>query len=457
MGHVVSEDGVSTDPDKIKAIQEWSVPKNVKEVKSFLGLCGYYRKYVECFADIARPLHKACKQGKKLNWTEECQQAFERLKEALISPPILTYPVNGKEFILDTDASNVAVGAVLSQEIDGQECVVAYMSKALNKHEESYCTTRKELLAVVTALKNFHHYLYGQKIHLRTDNSAVSWLRSLKNPSGQIARWLQILGTYNMTITHRSGKKHSNADALSRAPCKTCQRQEMLNKSEEDTEQVESDHLAELQSLIDPNQRKIYKSAENNSKTEREKGPSHNPVELQQTDKNENGIELTQNSQQDEPVHEKVRAVTRSQQPEVRNSHLLMGWEPSTLRQQQLSDETIGPIMAAKEASQGRPAWESISAKQTHLKTLWSQWDRLELYDGMLYRKFEIEGTNGSKLQLILPNDKKQEVLKYHHDIPAAGHLGMEKTLDGKDLRKDQRKLLLAWNERIYTELLQGM
>jgi hypothetical protein len=177
--HVVSEEGIHADPDKIEAVQNWPTPRSIKEIKSFLGLCSYYRKFVKGFADIARPLHKACQKGIKFTWTETCQDSFEKLKTSMITPPILIYPVPGKRFILDTDASDKAVGAVLSQQIDDNEHVIAYMSKALNKHETSYCTTRKELFAVITALKNFHSYIYGQNVLLRTDNAAVSWMRNL--------------------------------------------------------------------------------------------------------------------------------------------------------------------------------------------------------------------------------------------------------------------------------------
>jgi hypothetical protein len=177
LGHVVPEERVHIDPDTI-------------------GLCSYYRKFVKGFADIARPLHKAGQKGTKFVWSEVCGKSFEALQQELVSPPILIYPVPGKQFILDTDASNFAVGSVLSQEVDGGEHVIAYMSKALNKHETSYCTTRKELLAVIVAFKNFHPYVCGQNVLLRTDNSAVSWMQSLKNPTGQVARWLQQLATY---------------------------------------------------------------------------------------------------------------------------------------------------------------------------------------------------------------------------------------------------------------------
>ncbi|CAC5373255.1 unnamed protein product [Mytilus coruscus] len=158
----------------------------------------------------------------------KCEEAFTRLKEVLTSPPILGYPIIGSKFILDTDASDKALGAVLSQEQDGQERVIAYMSKAMTKPEQSYCVTRKELLAVC-ALRHFHSYLYGQPILIRTDYSAVSWMRNLKAPTGQVARWLQELGTYDLTVVHRPGLKHRNADAISRNPCASCSRQESVN------------------------------------------------------------------------------------------------------------------------------------------------------------------------------------------------------------------------------------
>lgn len=151
------------------------------------------------------------------------------MKQKLTESPILAYPLPDIGFILDTDASDKSVGSVFSQIQDGAEKVIAYMSKTMNKHEQQYCVTRKELLAVVVAIKTFHSYLYGQKVLLRTDNAAISWMKSLKNPTGQTARWLQQIETYNLEITHRAGKKHSNADALSRRPCRSCERQENIN------------------------------------------------------------------------------------------------------------------------------------------------------------------------------------------------------------------------------------
>ncbi|GFQ73200.1 retrovirus-related Pol polyprotein from transposon opus [Trichonephila clavata] len=145
LGHIISAEGVRTDPRKVAVVKEWSQPRNVHELRSFLGLCTYYRRFVKGFSLIARPLHRLTEHKRPFVWTEECEVAFTSLKEALTSAPILSYPDPDKQFILDTDASHANVGAVLSQEIDGQERVIAYWSKCLSKPERNYCITRKEL------------------------------------------------------------------------------------------------------------------------------------------------------------------------------------------------------------------------------------------------------------------------------------------------------------------------
>ncbi|GBN25236.1 Retrovirus-related Pol polyprotein from transposon 297 [Araneus ventricosus] len=184
LGHIISTDGVKTDPEKTKAVVDWPRPATVYDLRSFLGLCTYYRRF------------------------------------ALITSPVLTYPRTDKEFILDTDASNEGIGAVLSQKIGNEECVIAYFSKSLGKPERNYCVTRKELLAIVKSIEHFHHYLYGRKFLLRTDNASLRWLLNFREPEGQIARWIQRLQEYDFEIQHRKGTSHGNADALSRRPCK---------------------------------------------------------------------------------------------------------------------------------------------------------------------------------------------------------------------------------------------
>jgi hypothetical protein len=374
LGHNVSEDGIRTDSNKIEAVQNWPIPVNAKEVRSFLGLASYYRRFVKCFAEIARPLHKICEKHAKFKWDADCQIAFDTLKGLLTTAPVLAYPRMDCKFILDTDASDKAIGAILSQEQDGKDHVIAYMSKAMNKHEQAYCVTRKELLAVIVALKQFHHYLYGQEVLLRTDNAAVSWMKSLKVPTGQVARWLQELGTYNLTVIHRAGKSHNNADALSRKPCKVCARQQELSLANDD---------------------------------------------------NNNGDQDVQ----------KVRVTTRKGASQAINNelsenHLLLdGWNATEIANEQLSDPEIGPLLSAKLAGVSRPNWSAISHGKAALKSLWRQWDRLEIKGGMMYRLF-VTPSGNVIYQLVVPSKKRKEVMYHHHDVPTAGHLGVNKTLE---------------------------
>ena len=222
LGHVVSSDGIKTDPKKTEAVKNWPTPTCVKEVRSFLGICSYYRRFIYRFSDVAKPLHSLTEKGQKFVWTDECKMAFDTLKQNLTEAPILAHPDFEKEFILDTDASDVAIAAVLSQKIEGKEHVIAYASKTLSKCERRYCVTRKELLAVVNYVKHFRHYIYGKRFTLRTDHGSLRWIMNFKNPEGQVARWLEILSAYDMKIEHRAGRLHGNADGLSRKVCKQC-------------------------------------------------------------------------------------------------------------------------------------------------------------------------------------------------------------------------------------------
>jgi len=188
LGHIISEKGIATDPEKTSAIKSWPVPKNKKQVRSFLGFCSYYRRFVKGFSSKARPLFKLTEDHTRFIWTDSCQEAFVTLKQALISSPILSFPTEEGEFILDTDASNHGLGAVLSQKQKGQEKVIAYFSRTLNKSERNYCVTRRELLAIVSSIKSFHHYLYGRKFLIRTDHVSLRWLMSFKELRGH--NWL---------------------------------------------------------------------------------------------------------------------------------------------------------------------------------------------------------------------------------------------------------------------------
>ena len=215
-GHTVSSAGVHTDPSKIMTVQRLPPPANLETLRSFLGLAGYYRKFIPKFATIAAPLTALTKKCMPFIWEDSHQDAFLTLKAHLCSAPILAYPKFDKPFILQTDASNVGLGAALAQlDTDGTERVVSYASRTLTPREKNYSTMEKEALAIVFATEHFRYYLLGRQFQIVTDNSALTWLHSVE-PKGRIARWIMKLQEFDFTISHRRGGDNQNADALSR-------------------------------------------------------------------------------------------------------------------------------------------------------------------------------------------------------------------------------------------------
>lgn len=154
-------------------------------------------------------MHKLTEKNKQFLWNEICQISFEILKSALTKAPVLAYPTQNDNFILETDARNYGMGAGLSQMQNNSEKVVSYFSKSFSGPERKYCVTRRELLAIVMFIKDFHHYLYGRRFTVRTDHEALRWLLNFKNPEGQMARCFEILSSYDFEIIHRAGKSHS--------------------------------------------------------------------------------------------------------------------------------------------------------------------------------------------------------------------------------------------------------
>ena len=224
LGHVVSAAGIQTDPAKVEAVRDWPTPASLTEVRSFLGLAGYYRSFVPDFATVAKPLTTLADKGRAFQWNCECETAFGTLKTLLTESPILGYPQDEGQIILDTDASDMGLGAVLSQLQEGREKVLSYASRTLTKPERNYCVTRRELLAIIFGLRKFRHYLLGRNVKIRTDHAALKWVMAFKEPEGQVARWLQVLDTYDFNVEHRPGRLHGNADGLSRIPCRQCGR-----------------------------------------------------------------------------------------------------------------------------------------------------------------------------------------------------------------------------------------
>jgi hypothetical protein len=216
LGHVISDQGIEPDETKIDKVRDFPVPRNLKELRGFVGLASYYRRFIPNFAQIAKALTKLTRKNVEFIWEDEQELAFQTLKNHLTTYPILRHPDFERPFYLYTDASGTALGAVLQQiDEDGRDYVIAYASRSLTSAEQNYSTTEQECLAVVWAIEKFHHYLGYRKFFLITDHAALKWLQSAA-VKGRLLRWTIRLQPYKFEVIHKAGKKHTNADALSR-------------------------------------------------------------------------------------------------------------------------------------------------------------------------------------------------------------------------------------------------
>ena len=378
LGSIVSKEGISPDPDKVRTVEEWPVPKNLTETRAFVALASYYRRHIKNFAEVARPLHELTRKGKRFLWETRQQEAFDRLKKLLTTAPVVAAPRDGGGFTLDTDASDEALGAVLQQEQDGKVAVISYASRALLATERSYNTTRKELLGIVYGLKHFRHYLLGNSFLLRTDHSALTSLLKAPEPVGQQARWLDLIAEYHFKIVHRPGTQHQNADSLSRRPVGT-------NKIETDG-QMNAQEPSAARPEYSGEQPEYVVPAEETS--------------LPQT--------LDFAGDQQLPDYS-------GGQPEYSGNgschHIVLDKKTSGLdidldivRKAQLDDKVIGVVLGRlqRAANTTTPVVESESNQE--VQKLWVQRQSLEVVKGVLYRRFENLAGAPPTFQLVTPS-----------------------------------------------------
>ena len=218
LGHIFSSAGVSVDPEKTKAIDTFPEPSTPTQVRSFLGVCQYYRKFVKDFAEICAPLNALLRKDAKFVWDSKCREAFQTLKSKLTSSPILAFPVfNDREFILYTDASGSSISYILGQKNDkGKEVVISYGGRALRDSERRWGITELEGLALIEGIRHYHVYLTDRPFTAVTDHAALQYIKQNKMTTGRLSRWAIFLQQYRINIIYKKGKLHSNADSLSR-------------------------------------------------------------------------------------------------------------------------------------------------------------------------------------------------------------------------------------------------
>jgi len=414
LGHIISKDGVATDPEKTRLVQQWPVPTNLKQLRGFLGLTGYYRKFVEGYAKIASPLHELMKKSRQYIWTEQCQLAFERLKAALLSPPVLALPQDDDEYTLDTDACETSIGAVLSVVRDGRERVIAYAGRALSKNEQNYCVTRKELLAIVFFVKYFRQYLLGKQFKIRTDHAPLAWLKKMPDPVGQNARWLELLGEYSFQVEHRKGKSHANADSLSRHPC--------LNRpSCTACHPVETDTRANAVTLV--TEPSSFTPEQGLAATRG--ATDYGSQSIAAAGGNSDGS-VSEIEDENHQIHSSQAHVSQPTEPAENVEDI--GWTKPELAAAQQQDPELKFVMRLLSEHTTRPQWKVVELQSADVKSLWYEWERLVVKDNVLYRKWtSIYGTS-DRLQIVLPHQYRPEFIRLVHTGMTGGHLGRTKT-----------------------------
>lgn len=218
LGYVVGRGEIKPQLNKVEAIQNWPRPLTKKQVKAFLGIVGYYRRFVPRFADIAVPLTDLTKGTKSamVRWSPEAERAFQELKQALCRQPVFMAPDFSREFVVQTDASEVGLGAVMSQVVNGEEHPVIYLSRKLSPAERNYAIVEKEGLAIKWVLDSLRYYLLGRRFKLVSDHAPLQWMQGKKGNNARVTRWFLALQDFSFTVEHRPGRMQGNADALSR-------------------------------------------------------------------------------------------------------------------------------------------------------------------------------------------------------------------------------------------------
>ena len=387
LGRKVSKQSIQISDEHTECIREWRTPRNLDELLKFLGFINYHREFIPRLAEKANPLFALTKKGCVFKWSAECEASFQQLKGDVMSSSFLSLPTDGDPFLLDTDASDFAVAGCLYQVRDGVEYPISFASQSLTGTQRKYCTTRKELLAIVVFTRRFRHYLLGSQVTVRTDHGSLAWLYRFKEPSGQLGRWLEELSQYDMRIIHRPGRLHTNADALSRLP-------------QEDNACNCYEAGSNLESLPCGGCRYC-------SRLHHQWARFHEDVDYI------------------------VPLAVRTVQAEVDNPGEegvnLTGYNAKQLRDLQEQDPALKPLINWLEG--GNPSEGEVMLQGAETKRWWRHKDQLKLIDGALYYQW-LEPLGQVVDKLVVPESLRTEVMQMAHDGVIGGHWGTRKTMD---------------------------
>ncbi|XP_049332090.1 uncharacterized protein LOC111196705 [Astyanax mexicanus] len=432
LGHIVSSDGVKTDPEKIAVLKNWPSPKNLKELRSFLGFAGYYRRFIRDFSKIVKPLNeltagyapkrKGCKLTKSQNqyykpkelfgdrWTENCQEAFDTVIAKLTSAPVLGFANPSLPYILHTDASTIGLGAALYQEQDGHQRVIAYASRGLSKSEARYPAHKLEFLALKWAVTDkFSDYLYGNSFTVITDSNPLTYILTSAKLDAASYRWLSALSTFSFKLQYRPGKHNLDADALSRHPMNTKIDDPSSQKEQDRIRQFTLQHLPELTTNAEVSTEVVQAICEARLVCQ----PSLSASEV-------------------EPI---PLVGSLSTHPDSLPDAFVLGEHfegfpvipmitEVELQQKQRSDPVIREVISSFE--RGEVPTPSARREMPKLSLMCREWNRLQMKDGILYRRRQLG--QDVNFQLVLPEELREMVMKSLHDD--MGHLGLERTLD---------------------------
>ena len=434
LGHVISDKGIATDPAKLEAVRRWPTPKTKKDVRSFLGFTGYYRRFIRGYAQIAKPLFGLI-GGKRgvgdgpLVWDVDCQAAFEALIERVTTAPVLAFANYQQPFLVQTDASRDGLGAVLVQKQDGKERVIAYASRTLTTAEAKYPAHKLEFRALHWAVTvKFRDYLYGQRVTAITDNNPLTYVLKKAKLDAHSHRWVSDLSVFDLDIAYRPGRANGNADALSRIP------REKVN-----------------QILDESNQRMaapVGASGEGSpSPTEDTRGVSVVRPGPQQVLQDEPGLDVVV-----EVLHAAQKEGCSTSSPSSPDRQSLAtgcsdgktssgadgrggySWNigssltqtPSTsLLEMQQEDSAIRRVVELKLARQTKLSRRQAAKEPSVVRRLLRAWDQLVVRDGLLV--YQKNGNDNDQQQFVwvLPQLMRKQILKHLHD--SMGHLGIEK------------------------------